>query len=254
MTKEIMYGGSMTDWALAVRNSGRGAMTLDESQEVKLAGQKMLEVLGLPRLKSLTLPLGQFLRDPRETFNELHSRQYHVTLLSQVDGTRRRAFPITQKRVGIFIEQNVSSSELDQHTLILKEFHRNIYGGNIVIEDDGGVVLEVVTGDHIHSVLGDKKIHVFGSRNPTSHQFKFCSDCGNTKNMANQRLSSTLFETINCIPKIEVSGEVRQGYYEDFYPGYYEFVLVRKGLYGLKPVFIDYRGKVIGKDNYRLNR
>lgn len=241
MATETKYEGSMNDWAEAVRvEIGDGkAELIQESIQVKTDGQAMLETLGLPRLNSTTLSVTDFLKNPGQTFQQVKSRLYHLSLLSDINNKRERVFPLRPSRVVGYIRENVQ--EPGSYTMILKEFHPNMYGGNILIGTDGSVILEAVVGDHIGVVLGNKRVKAFGYKDPFLRTLGIYEDPNHTIELRNQKLKQALLRTINCIPKDKVGddGEI------NFHPGYYEFIIVRKGHQGLRPIFIDYRDKDI---------
>ncbi len=201
----------------------------------------MLENLGLPRLKRITTELINFLENPDEYFNQLESEQYHVSLLSSIEGKRRlRNFGFGEVEAIDFIHRNVASEEVEKFTLVLSEYFPNIYGGNIVVNNDGSMLLEAAEGTHIELVHGHSTPTIFGARDPFLKTIGIYADPYKKKRLDTPELEQVFLGAIHSIPKDQLEDNGKMG----FHPGYYEFVVVRKGKM-LVPLFIDFRDRGI---------
>ena len=235
------YSGSMNDYADAARKAGLIdlANILHEDEQIKSDGQKTLERFRLPTLRQTTLPLSDFIKNSDDHFSVLISDLYHVTLLSDIDGKGRiRAFPFKRHQVIKFINKNITLDERKKVTMILKEFYPNMFGGNIIVGNDGRVILEVVSGDHIHVVLGDTEIIAFGHRISHFKRLIIYTDFHRTALLKDRKLRQALEKTVNYL----------------YHPGYYEFVIAKNRKNQFQPIFIDYRNREIYQlKSHRIN-
>lgn len=224
-------GGTVNHWAEALKKAGKIKLAdkLMEDETIKLKGLKKLEDLDLPRLKRITVPLKTFLASPKKYFKTLGSSTFHVSLLSPIETKRRiRLFPLTSSQVLKVISEKVTPAEITKFTLTMSQFYENAYGGNVVINDHGKVVLELVEGIHLNLVMGSQTPIVTGARDYYFEPIEFFSDLQRQKPLTNTKLRKLLNEVVNLI---------------DGRPGYYEFVFgyEKKNPSRLFPIFIDFR-------------
>lgn len=234
----------MNDWAETTSRSERASLALmyREDEGVKKFGLEILDKLGLPQWKHIALPLSEFLADPQKKFEEIRelgSDQYHVSLTSDIEGKRRlRKFPLSADQALSFIHEKVASGEQDKFLLVLKEISRNVYGGNIIINDDGSILLETAPGEHLELVTGRITPTIFGLRDRFTRALGIYTDNEGKNPLQDVDLEQILLKTVNLIPKDRYDSDGKP----DYHPGYYEFVLVedqKKG--GLRSIFLDYR-------------
>lgn len=255
-------GASMKDWGDVLLKFGVNGelLHIDEGTEVKLAGLRTLEYLHLPRYKRVITPLADFLSDPERYFRRLpNSSVFYVNLISSIHGRGRiRDYGLKKDEVLLFIERSIKDHEVPDFTILLSQFFENQYGGSIIVNPNGTVIMEVVPGEHSPLCYGQKTPTIFGVTNPFTGTFGIYLDNEGVKRLNNPGtgeimegspeheaciLEETLLHTLRCIPVDNDDASVRRGHH----PGYYEFILVNSNGDGrtLSPLFLDYRSDPI---------
>jgi len=144
-------------------------------------------------------------------------------------------------------------SRLGDYHIIVSEFFKNEYGGNILINAQGGIYMEVAQGNHAPLVSGAKTPEVIVERDKFTGVFHYSalkygigSSSLQREELEDKHLKEALWNTLRVIPHDQPDEEA--GLVDKvtrttmFTPGYYEFALVRKTSdRPLEPVFIDYR-------------
>lgn len=235
--KASAMGGSMNDWAIALRGKDTEdlAFLFEESVSTKLAGLEALKELNLPRLKRLEIPLASFIRHPEKYFRRLKVSRYFASL---VGGSKRvRAIDLNESQVMDFISQKIGANKVESFKLLLSGYFENLYGGNIVIGAGGNVYVEVAEGTHGDLVTGRKTPTIFGIKDQF-FEIGFYKDRNGEYllDSDSSELEQTLFRTLRFIPKDNPLTDGKMGYHQ----GYYEFIIIRVGT-ELSPIFIDYR-------------
>ena len=228
-------GTTINDWAHAVRKGNRNLA--DQLDEDRLIGFRAIEGLGLPRFRQETMIFSEFLRNPQEYLDRIGSQKFYVNLPPRKEGLKRyRQIDLSRDEVLPFIQEHVSASQSCDYTMVLFEFYENQYSGNIVIDDNGGLVVEMVKGSHAPLVSGEKTPEFFIRRDKFTGSLSYSFE--------DETLRKAVWNMLLAIP--HYSDEFSTGdtdRYARFTPGYYEFVLIRRGdARPLEAVFLDYRG------------
>lgn len=245
-------GTTINEWAQAlVAGSPDLAWQLDED---KLIGLRGLERLNLPRLYSETFLLKQFLQDPGGHFQRIGSEKFYINLPPRREGlVRYRQIDLTEGEALQFIFEHVPEDQVTNYNIVISEFFKNEYGGNILVNDKGGVYMEAAQGNHAPLVSGAKTPEVIVERGKFTGVFHYSalkydavSNGLQREELEDEHLKVALWNTLQVIPHDQPDEEA--GLVDKvtrntmFTPGYYEFALVRKTSDGpLEPIFIDYR-------------
>ncbi len=142
--------------------------TLAESLAVRMKGLEKLKSLDLPRYKNLRVSLGEFLADPEKYFSLLANRgSLFYPKILKADGNRVYKLGATKDEVLEFIEkrENDAFQARAEDTFILSEYFDNLYGGNLIINENGAVVVEVVRGLNCEIAHGRQAPLVVGETN-----------------------------------------------------------------------------------------
>ena len=220
-------GRNINDWAAALEEVDEAsASKIDEPRSVGFEG---VERLNLPRYKRREVPLGEFLASPDETFAEIGSEKFYVTLLPKRNDLRRvRKSGLSKEDVLGFVHSEISNNEIDDYSLIIQEYFDNLYGGNIVVNPSGQIYIEFKTGKQGEIADGTATPEFTAKRDRFLKAFEYSFE--------DTHLREIIYKTILSIPH---SGEARE---MEFPVGYYEFVIVQKNEdLPVEPIFIDYR-------------
>lgn len=195
----------------------------------KIANLEKFEKLGLPGYEKITLPLKDFLENPNSHFRTLGSTKFYLSLVPRDDNLNRlRQINAGRRKTLDFIGSNVAPGDIASYDLVLREFYKNVYTGNIAISPNGfEVKVEMVKGDHGPLVGGSVMPKYIVQRNPFTKRFEYPFE--------DPALREVVWNTISYIPH---RGE---GLSMLFEPGYYEVAWARreKGA-PLEPFFFDY--------------
>jgi hypothetical protein len=228
-------GTTINDWARSVRKGN--PHLADQLDEDRLVGFRAIEGLGLPRFRQETMILSEFLHNSQEYLDRIGSQKFYVNLPPRKEGlTRYRQIDLSRDEVLPFIQEHVPASRSCDYMIVLFEFYENQYGGNIVIDDNGGLVVEMVKGSHAPLVSGEKTPEFFIRRDEFTGSLSYSFE--------DETLRKAVWSMLLAIP--HYNNEISTGdtdRYVRFTPGYYEFVLIRRGdARPLEAVFLDYRG------------
>jgi hypothetical protein len=239
-----LVGRSMTEWSVALheltaqdvggaidqKELARLQALGDEIDQEKISSLQALENLGLPRYRQLIVPMDDFLAEPDSHFNQFDLDTYFTILAPSTT-----SLPRPRKQ---FINEEITPENRRNYSVILQEAFPQRYGGNIVCNDDGSVLLEMLEGDFGHNRLIGGELAAFtAKRNPFSGRFSYSFE--------DEALRQATWAVINCIPR-DPSDMHANDYVArtNFHPGYYEFLLVqRTDQAPLEPIFIDYSNK-----------
>lgn len=244
------------------------ATKLAETVNVKKAGLQFLVEHDLPRYKKIIVNLQEFLRNPQKTFNKLVSETglYYSSIINLKTGAR--IFRLGQRREEVkkFILEKLASQEISLNSeLTLSEYWHNYFGGNLLINKNGGVLVELVEGKHAKLPKGEGQVLMSAETDPYTNVLKFDNNFKEGEELQ-IKLRQAIVRTLELIPKKRVPlnekvlarfseakiDEEGQKYVELPYDGYFEFILTKKSEEEeLKAIFIDARtGRAA--DKYQL--
>lgn len=228
-------GTTINEWARAIRNGNQKlAQQLDED---RLTGFRAMEKLRLPHYKQETIALAAFLHDPQEYLERIGSQKFYVNLLPRKGQLiRYRQIDLSQEEVVPFVQEHVPASQVEHYLIVLSEFYENQYSGNIVISPGGEIVVEMVKGSHAPLVSGAKTPEFFVHRDEFTGSLSYSFE--------DEALRKAVWNALLTIPPFnEDAPSEKIDRRTRFTPGYYEFVLIKRGqTEPLKVIFIDYRG------------
>jgi hypothetical protein len=220
--------GNINDWAEALRgiDSHELSMQLNEKRSV---GFDNLEKLDLPRYKKKTMPLDNFLKNPGDALLEVQSDLFYITLLPKIDGLSRFSHSgINGQQVLEYVKENISQDAVNNYDIVIQQYFKNLYGGNIIVNSDGQALVEFAAGKQSPIAKGSKNPEFFVGNDGLTNSFKYSFE--------DESLRKTIYQMIQTIPH---EGESRETKYR---PGYYEFILVKKDEESpAEPIFIDYK-------------
>jgi hypothetical protein len=242
---------------------------LVEGAAIKVAGLRFLEENNLPRYQKVMVNLKSFLHNPKRVFDRLSSQSglYYSSIVNLKTGERLFGLEQTQEEVKKFIKEKLKTEEISiDSQLILSEYWRNYYGGNLVINKRGKVFVELVEGKHAKLNKGQGPILLSAKTSEFSKTLQFNENQAVSEEQRTQ-LRQAIVKAINLLPqhliplsqrpssrfKEAVSNE--NGEASVFVPisGYFEFILTKKDekTDNLEVIFIDARTGVAA-DKYQL--
>lgn len=138
------------------------AQKIREGKNEKISGALTLEKLKLPRYKKVRVSVGEFLADPEKYFAKVISDSYFPSVSNSSSGQRYFELGVKKRRVIAFLQENIRSGNIDKNSqMILSEYHKNYFSGNIIINPlgnsdraDGSINVELVEGQHAGLAYG----------------------------------------------------------------------------------------------------
>lgn len=263
-------GSSMPHWAEQSRSANpyadqqrAAAARIAESSTDKKNGLRFLEEHNLPRYKKVSFSLSDFLDNPDLQISLLPkpaTGKYYTSIVDDLTG--KRVFKLDQARKQIlpFVQSKLDSREISpDSTITLSEYWPNLYGGNIVIGEDGSITIELVEGKHARLAKGMGKQILSAKSNPFTGFLKF--ELLTDDDQLAQTLKKAVIDALHLIPKTQLvlvkntslgrfeeleKNELDQTISNTFTPGYYEFILSkkherRKTSANLQAIFLDSR-------------
>jgi hypothetical protein len=247
------------------------AKTLAEPPVVKAEGLRFLKEHSLPRYKKIAVNLAKFLDSPQKTFKRLVSPTglYYSSIINSVTGERVFGLAQNQEDVRKFILEKLAKEEINLDSkLTLSEYWPNYYGGNLLINKNGVIFIELVEGKHAKLVKSEGQV-LMSAQTETHTRILQFSNNQEIDEELQTKLRQTLLRTIDLIPKKRVPlsekvlsrfqepsiGEEGQKYLELPEPGYFEFILTKENEEAeeLKTIFIDARTGSAA-DKYQLSQ
>lgn len=244
---------------------------LAETARTKQAGLEFLEAHNLPRYSRVSVDLKSFVQNPEHTFARLPSPTgfYYASIVDRQTGARIFGLEQTQKAVREFIAEKLINKEITLDSeLVLSEYWHNYYGGNLIIDREGKVFVELVRGKHAKLVKGEGQILMTAKTDALMGLLKFMTK----KELADQdetKLRQGILNALSLIPRRPVvltEGVVENRFQEPVvndqgepctmlpYAGYYEFILTKANpdIADWSVVFLDAR---VGQaaDKYQLS-
>ncbi len=241
-------GSSMTHWSIETQEAGLADLSdlskkLAENASIKSEGLKFLEENNLPRYPKISVGLEEFLADPEVIFDELSSRTglYYSSIVDLTTGARVFGLEQNREQVQKFIADKLASQEISLNSaLTLSEYWHNYYGGNLIINKDGRVFIELVEGKHAKLVKGEGLILMSVKTDPITGVLKF-SENEEMDDQDRRKLRQAVINALNFIPKhlVAITPNTEQRFKEIVvneqgeasvaqpYAGYYEFILTK---------------------------
>jgi hypothetical protein len=212
---------------------------LIQKQKLKMLAQDLTEPReqGLAKLKEMNLPQPQqffvpaieFLQNPEKYLKKLDSPKIYISLNPRKKDLPRYRVPwISTEEAIAFVRKNLVGVDPKEYDVLGFQFLENIYGGSIVINPDGKILVEFRHGQQGPVATGTETPEFSVRRDIFNLSFKYSFE--------DPELRQEIYKTILRIPH-EGNGRDMK-----FTPGYYEFALVRKDEQSpLNPWFFDYK-------------
>jgi hypothetical protein len=202
----------------------------DQIDEPRSLGLENLEKNDLPRYKNIQMPLADFISNPEKYCNNLKTSLFWA-ILQPTDPTKPRysiAIGKSKEEIMSYIAKNINKKDENNYEIILSEYLENSYGGNMIVNGDGKLVIELVSGRENHLDKGKQIPEFIVERDPFTNSFKYSFE--------DVELRSAIQEMLQSIV------EEGNGREKKFKPGYYEIVFARENKDSkLIPKFIDYK-------------
>lgn len=211
----------------------------------KKVGMWLLEKFNLPRYERVTLSLDDFLKDQEEKLPKDKEADHFVLLERKKGGEKYRKKPLKGSEIINFIDEVVAKNDINVRDwdITIAETLPQEYGGNIIVNKDGKLLLEMGKGADAQGKVSDGTHDRDGKgngdffivrRDVRSGHLEFLSE--NKEEVHGETsLREIIQQTINCLPH---SGEGEKAKYA---PGYFEFHIVRTRTGNLEPRFVDFR-------------
>ena len=231
-SEEMFVGAAMRVWAAKLKQ--KKPLLAAQSIQVKLAtrlgdgrsiGLSGVSILGLPQFGAIALPLPLFLQNSQFFFQKIHSDRFYIHLSSDIEElTTFRNSGLSSPEVLTFISDSIPGPYVAKYHLILGETHTYEYGGNIVINPNGKIVIEMVRGSQELVTSGKITPNYIAERDQFTHVLHYSFE--------DNTLRKAVYNALLSIPH---DGKT-------FIPGYYEFILFRRDKSSFfEPIFFDYR-------------
>lgn len=231
-----MRGRSMTEWSVGLETMGFKELAAGVDQD-KLVSLRLINELGLPTYPRVITPVPQLEADPAAAFGQLSIDRYFTILAPmRSDLLRYRRPNLTDPEVLEFIRETLTPEIKDKYVVVLEQSMPHAYGGNVVCRPDGGVIVEMISGNFGHNqLISGAQPEFTASRDSYSGRFLYSFE--------DRELRAAVWRTILAIPHAIEGQHAAEFAYRGlrFHAGYYEFNLDQPdGIGPLKPHFIDY--------------
>ncbi|MBI2038195.1 MAG: hypothetical protein HYT15_04735 [Candidatus Magasanikbacteria bacterium] len=233
---------NMISWGKGLESAGvENTSMVNALKRDKFYGWKKLEELNLPRYELKTAALTDFLKDAPGMLPTDKNKDWFVLLEPRKGGMRHRKRNLKSDGIMDFINKTINENnlEINNYDVAISESLPQEYGGNIIIDKEGKILVEVSKGGQGVVSEGSHDEEKHGKlftvrRDQFTDSFKYSwKDGEETDGVA---LREAVNKTIMSIPH---EGEGRE---MKFTPGYYEFHLVKKDdKQDLEPIFVDCR-------------
>ena len=201
----------MNDWAKALGNMDvSGGSRLERRRS---DGFRSLDSMRLPHYKRIELPLESFLSDPDIYLDSIGSPEFYITLVPKGSFQFQRFSKsgLTRDDVVHYVAEHVSDDRKENYDIVLQEYFENLFGGSIIINPDGTLLMEFKRGKQGDIASGMATPEFFVTRNRFTNSFRY--------SFADTELRETIYKTLLRIPHDGEGREIR------FSPGYYEFII-----------------------------
>ncbi len=240
---------NMISWGKGLESAGvENTSMVNALKRDKFYGWKKLEELNLPRYELKTAALTDFLKDTTGMLPTDKNKDWFVLLEPRKGGMRHRKRNLKSDEIENFVSEaiNKNNLEVENYDIAISETLPEEYGGNIIVNKEGGILAEITKSDPVKSEsaqgiiaegIHDEEKHgkLFTvKRDQFTDSFKYSWEDGEeTDGVA---LREAVNKTIMAIPHVGRGREMK------FTPGYYEFHLIKKeGQKDLEPKFVDCR-------------
>jgi len=226
----LKHWHNMSNWSFALKKTNvatlkRLAELYDDANIV--SKKKKLDYAKLPSNEVVFKhPLkGFFEADYKTAIENANTDKFWGQFVSPNRKNKRRTIDVcTKDSLTDELKAMVNTFNMneDEYFVIIYEYFKNLYAGNLMVEKDGQrIFAEMVQDTHSGLVQGKRNPDFTVWRNDFDKRFHYSFD--------DPVLRETVFKMIQCIPHNE----------NHYMPGYYEFVIVDKNG-RVAPIFIDY--------------
>lgn len=268
---------SIDEWKSEADKRGVETLLSRGTLNDRLKAWYSLEEYELPRYNYVETTVMEFLQKPREIFSLVKERSdMFYPKIIKPDGQRRFKLGLDESKTIQFV-RDASNGKLKrpyrlpngelynkddkfiaepEDKLVLSEYCKNLYGGNLIIHEDGYIKIELGRGEHSNLNYAHTVPIVSGAKNiytglMTWERLEKETEKGERPagDKEFDELLPALQKTIACIPDRyfdKPTSYVRRSFSEyGKQPGYYEFALIKrktdpgKELAELEPLFID---------------
>ncbi len=242
MSDKPKVEASMAAWGKGLENLGvSNTDMVDALRASKFDGWKKLKELNLPRYEMVATSLEDFLENSEKFLPKDDNRVWFVLLEPKNGGMRHRKRMLKSEEIMNFVNTTISENnlEINSYDIAISESSPQEYGGNIIIDKEGKILVEISKGGQGIVSEGTHDTAEHGQlftvrRDQFTDSFKYSWEDGEeTDGVA---LREAVNKTIMSIPHEGAGREMK------FTPGYYEFHLIKKeGEKDLEPKFVDCR-------------
>ena len=225
--------GNMSDWVNAIEEKTHAEA--GEFIEGRASGLQGLRDLNLPHNETITVAPRTFFQNANAILDQVGTPRIYMALVPKdTDHPRYSYGGLYRNRAIEYVAEKIPKKDREYYDLAIQPYFENIYGGNIVIQPDGGLLVEFAKGKQAYVARGKTAPEDLKTitRDPYLGSLKFSFE--------DPKLRDILYDTLLAIPHTGTGRELK------FTPGYYEFALVDKANNGtLEPLFLEYRNNAI---------
>jgi len=228
---ENFSGGSLVDWRIELQK--KNILLADQLHEEADPYQTLIE-LGLPVPPYLAIEsIVTFLEDPEQKLKVLKNQgidQFYVGLRPiSPDLPKYRELELEADQVAPYIQSVIPVEDYNNYHLRVAEYAPAEYGAVAIVNPSGALRVELARGEMSNLATGTKTPEFTVEANQFTGVLNHSFD--------DLELRKAIVAAINAMPSLEVQeASIRQ----NRKPGYYEFVLVRRGG-KLRPTYFDYK-------------
>jgi hypothetical protein len=224
---EYPKGATINQWSACFADAGQQKLA-DLLYDDKLVGIDALDKLGLPGPQGVMVTAAEYLTDPNRYFESLDSDRVYLNIIPRSGDLKKfSAFDITKAEGIAYIEQHLPAALVDEYFIGVYEYHPNVYGGSVLVNPNGHVLMEFGEGSNQEYTRGSSVPKFAAMRDVFTGVFHYNYDEVELREMA--------WRTMQYIPH---SGE---GVDMQFTAGYYEIAVYRDKQGTLQTIFLDYK-------------
>jgi len=224
---EYPKGATINQWSARFAEIGQQKLA-DLFYDDKLVGIDALDKLGLPSPHGVMVPAVEYLANPGPYFESLDSDKVYLNIIPKSGGLKKfSVFDITKAEGIDYIERNLPIESAEEYFVGVYEYHQNLYGGSIIVNSNGHVLMEFGEGSNQEFTRVSSVPNFAADRNIFTGVFHYNYDDVELREMA--------WRTMQYIP------HVGEGMGVEFTPGYYEIAVYRDRKNTLQPIFLDYK-------------
>ncbi len=190
---------------------------------------RKLQETSLPQYNRIeNVEVSYFLDNPESAVSELSSERFFISLIPKKEGMPRYGKAgLDVDQVVSFIKEKLDLDDINKYQITINEYFENLFGGNLVVGQQGDVYIEFKRGEQTDIARGKIVPEFIVTRERFTESFRY--------SFQDEDIRRIIFMALLSVPHEGKGRRLR------FMPGYYEFVVVRRDEESIpETIFIDY--------------